>query len=484
MDMIPRRLSALYQQWSGMSPTSVQRIAPSSGSHRQYYRLEGAKGTVIGTYYRNLAENQTFLYYSRHFFEQELPVPQILAVAEDELFYLQEDLGDETLYQYLGKSDWGTSDSFLRSSYRQVVEALAHFQVHADKGLDYSRSASSQRFDRQSMLWDLAYFKYYYLKLLDFPFDETQLERDFQALADWLEGAGPQAFMHRDFQSRNIMLVGGELRFIDYQGGRKGPMQYDLASLLWQAKAQISPSEREQLLQHYLETASGIISIDPATFKAYYYGIVLLRTLQVLGAYGLRGLIEQKSHFLESIPLALENVRWLLSEVDWPVRLPELMKVLHQVVENPPVDTLTTVANESSPLTVTVQSFSFKEGVPVDDSGHGGGHVFDCRALPNPGREKAYKTQTGRDRAVIDYLEAQPETHQFKRSAFHLVDQSVQNYLERSFSSLTVNFGCTGGQHRSVYMADQLAAHLEAKFKVRVRLRHVVQERKSWINEL
>jgi len=322
-------------------------------------------------------------------------------------------------------------------------------------------------------MWDLNYFKYYFLKLAKVSFDEQALEDDYITFCDYLLKAEGSFFMMRDFQSRNILLRQGEPWFIDYQGGRRGPLQYDLASLLYDAKADIPQTVREELIEEYLDYLNKIISVNRTEFKQFFYGFVLIRMMQAMGAYGFRGFYEKKTHFLKSIPFALLNLNVVMKNINLPVQLPELYSVLSSLSES---EVLKSLTSNDTELTVSITSFSYKKGIPADPSGNGGGFVFDCRALPNPGRMIEYQHLTGKDREVINYLETYPEVEDFLKAAFTLVDQSVSAYLERKFSHLSVMFGCTGGQHRSVYSAERMAEHLKSKFPVRVVLHHREQD--------
>ena len=301
------------------------------------------------------------------------------------------------------------------------------------------------------------------------PFDEQKLEDDFQLLVEFLHTAGADHFMYRDFQSRNIMLVEGEPWFIDYQGGRKGPLQYDIASLLYDAKAAIPGSVRELLLEYYLDVLKNYIPVNRTSFYQYYFGYVLIRILQALGTYGFRGYYENKPHFLKSIPFAMANLQSLLEKKVIPLPLPMLRQVLEMIIDNPVYRSYKETSNQ---LTVNILSFSYKSGIPEDKSGHGGGFVFDCRSLPNPGRYDEYLDLTGDDLRVIAFMEKEPEVGEFMNHTCSLIDQSIRNYIERGFKSLAVGFGCTGGQHRSVYCANELVKHIQSKFDVMIELQH------------
>jgi len=433
-----------------------------SGSHRVYYRLFFAdNSTLIGTYNQDVAENRAFFAYTRFFAEHHFPVPQLLLIAPDEQHYLQTDLGDLTLYDFLSanRAEGKPSDK-VEELYEKVVEELPKLQLSGKQGFDFSVAYPRPAFDRQSMQWDLNYFKYYFLKLVNVPFNEQSLENDYKTLIDYLLSADSNYFLYRDFQSRNIMVHNDNVYFIDYQGGRKGALPYDIASLLYDAKADLSPEFRNHLLDKYLQELSKIIDVDKTEFTAYFQGFVLIRILQSMGTYGYRGYFERKSHFLQSVPYAVHNLDNLLNTMKLPIQLPALTKVLRRVIDSDFVHPY----QPAKTLTVLVQSFSYKKGIPADPSPNGGGYVFDCRALPNPGREKRFAHNTGKEQCVIDYLQCYPAIDDYKKSVFALVDQSVDNYLERHFDHLMVSFGCTGGQHRSVYFAEQTAAHLKEKY--------------------
>lgn len=473
-------LARLFEAQFGRTPTSILPLAPS-GSKRKYFRLISEEQTAVGTYHHDRQENRAFTYFTKHFETFDLPVPKLFQEDLGQSVYLQEDLGDRSLYQLLPAPGQPFTEELI-GYYKKVVQQLARLQVLGGKNLDTNYCYPKGTFNAQAMYWDMQYFKYYYLKLLDFPYDEYDLERDFRALAGWLEAAGADHFMMRDCQSRNILLFEGEPYFIDYQGGRPGPLQYDLVSLLWQAKANLPNELRESLLEEYLGVLQELIPVDLADFRRYYYGFVLIRSLQVLGVYGLRGLVQRKKHFIQSIPYALATIHFLLENDRIGLELPALRLALKEIVEAPPTEVQAVIQGTNKPLVVSIQSFSYKRGIPEDQDGHGGGFVFDCRGIHNPGRYEPYKKLTGRDPEVQAFLKHESEMDAFLENVYDLVDRSVQTYLERDFESLTVSFGCTGGQHRSVYAGDQLAAHLKEKFDVRVRVHHREQELKNWQN--
>ncbi len=443
---------------------------PANGSYREYCRLSSSNRAVIGCYNSDIKENKAFISFSKHFKEQGIPVPEIYIENSEGDCYLQEDLGNQTLFDFLSENR--TNEGFSRNitdAYKKVIALLPTLQIRASKGLDYSKCYPRAAFDYQSIMWDLSYFKYYFLKLAKIPFDEQLLEDDFRTFANYLLETETDYFLYRDFQSRNIMYNEGKIGFIDYQGGRKGALQYDLASLLYDAKANIPQEVREELLNYYLDELENIQAVNRQEFKAYFAGYVLVRIMQAMGAYGFRGFYEKKEHFLKSIPFALDNMDFILNKFDLPIELNELMKVLHSITQS---EVLRNIGKEQPKLTVKISSFSYKKGLPQDSSGNGGGFIFDCRAIHNPGRYEPYKQLTGRDSEVINFLENQSDMPQFMSHVYALVSQSVDTYISRGFTSLCVNFGCTGGQHRSVYGAEQLAKYLSNNYKVDVVLNH------------
>ena len=440
------------------------------GSGRNIIRLSAERQSAIGILYNVREENVAFLEFSRHFRRHGLPVPEIYAEDLNQGAYLEEDLGDTTLFEFLSKHRTGEDIApDVVEAYRKVVAVLPRFQIEAGRDLNYKVCYPRGRFDRQSISWDLNYFKYYFLRLAGIPFSEQALEDDFDSLTTFLLSADCDYFLYRDFQSRNIMLKSGQPFFLDYQGGRRGALQYDVASLLYDAKADLPPELRQQLLDLYIEKLDGFADVKREAFLHYYYGYVYVRILQALGAYGFRGFYERKAHFLQSVPYALKNLRWLLHNVKLPIALPTLMEAFNSMLAS---EKLQSIASEADNLTVRISSFSFHRGWPKDESGNGGGFVFDGRSLPNPGREDRFKALTGKDAPVIDYLNQQESVHQFLASVLSLVEASVSNYQQRGFKHLMVSFGCTGGQHRSVYFAEQLAKRLRGRGGVDVVVRH------------
>jgi aminoglycoside/choline kinase family phosphotransferase len=469
-------LSSLFEQHFHSPVVRVQPLQGAlGGSGRRIIRLTGENVTAVGILYDVREENLAFLEFSRHFHKHGLPVPEIYAEDLDHGAYLEEDLGDTSLFEFLSKNRTGeTIAPDVVEAYRRAIATLPRFQVDAGRDLDYKVCYPRDSFDRQSIAWDLNYFKYYFLRLAGIPFNEQALEDDFDRLTTFLLSARRDYFLYRDFQSRNIMLRHGQPYFLDYQGGRKGALQYDVASLLYDAKADLPPELRQQLLDHYLNTLAGFGDVNRDAFLEHYYAYVYIRIMQALGAYGFRGFYERKAHFLQSVPFALKNLRWLQHNVTLPVALPTLLDAFHSMLAS---EKLQGLASQADQLVVRILSFSFHRGLPKDDSGNGGGFVFDGRSLPNPGREERFKVLTGKDAPVIDYLNQQESVHQFLASVMSLVDASIGNYRQRGFKHLMVSFGCTGGQHRSVYLAEQLAKHLRHRSGVEVVVQHRELER-------
>ena len=470
---IKEQLISLFESHFKEEVTFFEQL-PGSGSYREYVRMKSAGYQVIGAFNQDIKENQAFLEFSAHFKNKGIPVPNIYAASNDQKTYLQEDLGNTTLFDFVSKTreNEGFSERIV-DVYKQVLRELPKIQLIGGKDLDYSLCYPREAFDKQSMMWDLNYFKYYFLKLAKIPFDEQALEDDFQAFSDYLLAVDNNAFLYRDFQSRNIMLKDGQVYFIDYQGGRKGALQYDLASLLYDAKANIPEEEREEMLEFYLDELSHYKNVDREKFKSLFGGYVLIRIMQAMGAYGFRGFYEKKEHFLKSIPFALKNLETLLAKNTIQVKLPELFKVLKAVTES---DFLKSISPQNNRLTVRISSFSYKKGIPKDPSGNGGGFVFDCRAIHNPGRYLEYKHLTGKDPQVQEFLEKKSTIADFLTAVYSLVSHSIEVYSSRGFSHLSVSFGCTGGQHRSVYAAEKLAEYLKNKYPVTVVLQHIEQE--------
>jgi aminoglycoside/choline kinase family phosphotransferase len=475
-------IKELYQEWKGEPAESID-VLPQSGSDRRYFRVHGKGESVIAAHGLNIDENEVFIYFSRHFVSKGLPTALILAVNEDTTIYLQEDFGDASLLNLL------EADGYSKRVYGLFAESLrqlANLQVNGDAGLDYDQCLTNKEFGKQAIMADLLYFKYYFLDALRKPYDKQKLIDDFEALSTYLTHTEYKYFMFRDFQSRNILVKPDEsVHFIDYQGGMKGAPQYDVASMLWQAKANLPEEWKSNLLNDYMTSFEEVVGqpIDRSVFHSQYNGYVLIRLLQVLGAYGFRGLFERKAHFLISIPMALKNLKEFIGSQNVGITVPEFRRVLEICVADEVIERFIPLkADDDTPLVVTINSFSYKKGIPGDITGNGGGFVFDCRGILNPGRFEEYKKYHGKDKEVRDFLEQRTKMVDFLNSIFDIVDITVEEYIKRGFSNLMVSFGCTGGQHRSVYAAEALGRHLKNKFGVRVELNHVEQEARQWIN--
>ena len=478
-------LKSLFRKEFSKEPVEVAKL-PQSGSNRRYYRLRGLdRESAIGVVGTSAQENNAFLSMARHFGNDVfLPVPVVYAVSEDRMAYLQEDLGDMSLFDAIKHGrETGEFSDYEMSLLNDTIWELPRFQMLGAKYMDFSVCYPTESFDRQTVMWDLNYFKYCFLKVASVEFDERRLEEEFQVLADRLlnaqegllgngDSTGNRSFMYRDFQSRNVMIDrDGHPRFIDFQGGRRGPVFYDVVSFLWQAKARFPRAVKEELIETYLNSLSGILDIERELFKQRLPYFVIFRIMQVLGAYGLRGYVQGKEHFLQSIPFAIGNLRDCLEDEAYDTAVtPYLRTLFTTLVNNPRFAPKPLKTN--APLTVTVMSFSYKKGIPQDSSGNGGGYVFDCRGVHNPGKYDIYKPLTGLDQPVIDFLEKDAEILTFLSSCYALVDAHVERFIERDFTSLMVCFGCTGGRHRSVYSAQKMAEHLHRKYGIRVHLIH------------
>jgi aminoglycoside/choline kinase family phosphotransferase len=470
----------LFARRFGALPVRSAPLA-ADGSQRSMARLLGPRGErAIAVHGPDPEENRAFLSFSRSFRGIGLPVPEVHGEDEASGVYLVEDLGDLTLFRALTEARAAAPGPFpdaILAAYRRVLETLPRFQVDGGRAVDWSVAHPRGAFDRPSMLWDLDYFKYHFLKLAHVRFNEDRLERDFERLVAFLLEADATHFLYRDFQSRNVMLVDGEPWFLDYQGGRRGALAYDVASLLYDAKAAIPEPVREALLDHYLAALAERVPVDREAFRTHYRGFVVIRILQAMGAYGYRGFYERKAHFLKSVPHAVANLERLLAAGLLPIDVPELRAVLERVVATPALRDAP--APPLPGLTVRVGSFSYRHGWPEDPSGHGGGFVFDCRAVENPGLDAALAGRTGLDPEVSRFLDGLPAAAEFLAHARALVEAQVRAYLARGWSSLDVRFGCTGGQHRSVHFAERLAAALAARFpEARVVVEH--RERGRW----
>ena len=470
-------LLQLYKDTFGYAPASIQQF-DKAGSNRTYIRFTAPDGTTcIGVIGLSQTENDAFIYLTSHFHRLRLNVPELIAVSDAGCCYLQTDLGTQSLYQALSKGRTsGNYSQEERALLAKTLRALAHLQVKGATDLDFSQLIPPVRFDKMAATFDLNYFKYCFLRTTGVPYDEVALEHDFEQFANALvtcATASPNVtFLYRDFQARNVMLKDGEPYFIDYQGGLQGPLHYDVASFLWQASARYSDELRQEMVEEYLDELATLIEVDREKFKADLMQFVLFRTLQVLGAYGMLGRFERKPYFIQSTPAALENLKTLL-EAGVAKDYPYLEKILNALVDAELIQKSTPAQEKHEGLHVRVFSFSYKKsGIPEDTSGNGGGYVFDCRSTHNPGKYEPYKKLTGLDAPVIKFLEDDGEILHFLESVYKLAEFHVERYMERGFTDLMFSFGCTGGQHRSVYSAQHLAEHLHQKYNIHVTVDH------------
>ena len=466
-----KQLEDLFVQYKHSTPKNIEEL-PSSGSNRRYFRLTADdNSTIIGVMGTSEDENIAFVKIAEHFRRQGLPVPEVYAMSEDKKFYIQQDLGDNILFKMTEKGrTCGSFSEDERELLRKTMAKLPSIQFLGAEGLDFNVCYPQPEFDERMISFDLNYFKYCFLKATGIEFSEIKLEDDFQRMSDILMRSTSATFLYRDFQSRNVMFYNNQPYFIDFQGGRKGPIYYDVASFVWQAKANYSEELREELLKTYLDALRHYMPVDETYFRQQLRHFVLFRTLQVLGAYGFRGYFEKKPHFLQSVPYAIDNLRRLLRE---PFKeYPYLSKILTELTQMRQFSEM----NPQRKLEVKIYSFAYKKGIPNDITGNGGGYVFDCRAINNPGKYEHYKHFTGLDKEVIQFLENDGEVFKFLDNAYELVDAHVQRFIERKFTHLMVSFGCTGGQHRSVYCAERLAEHLSKKFDIDIKIIHREQD--------
>ncbi len=475
MEQIAENIKSFFQTFAPDEITYFEKL-PQSGGDRIYFRIVTGNKSYIATYNDNVRENSAFLNFTKHFKKINAPVPEIYSTHTDGKIYIQQDFGNTSLLNELEKHG---QTNYVNDLFKKSLKSLAWLQIKGSKNFDDSFCLTSKEFGKQAILSDLLYFKYYFLDTLKIGYDKEKLIDDFEALSNYLTRVEHTYFMFRDFQSRNIYIQNDEVHFIDYQGGMMGALQYDAASLLWQARANLTEEWKDSLLEYYMDCVSEILNkpIDRIRFVSQYNGYVLIRLMQVLGAYGFRGMFERKAQFLTSIPLALTNLKWFLNNKKTGIALPEYERLLQFIVQDDIINRFRPIqATSSTPLVVTINSFSYlRTGYPIDETTNGGGFVFDCRGILNPGRFEEYKSITGRDKPVMDFLEQQTKMPDFLNSVYNMVDISVENYIERNFESLVISFGCTGGQHRSVYAADALARHLRNKFKVKIELNHIQQ---------
>jgi aminoglycoside/choline kinase family phosphotransferase len=465
-------LELLFETHFGHKAEHVATL-PVSGSDRRYYRLSSPTASAVGTINANVAENNTYFYFTGLFRKHEIAVPEVYATSKDRRAYLQQDLGGTSLFDLLMQE--GFTDN-VRQYYHKSLAQLARLQWVAGRDADFNQCFSTRQFDEQAIMADLMYFKYYFADLQKVHYNRSALMDEMVSLSRELGRMQPLALMYRDFQSRNIMIHEDKVWFIDFQGSMQGPAQYDLASLLWQAKAQLPAAWREDLLNGYIASINSlpVPRMEEIYFRKGYAQFVLLRLVQVLGAYGFRGLLERKPHFISSIGPALKNLEVFLDDYPQIPAYPELRSLLEKLSSKElQARYASPVYTEESKLEVTVYSFSYKRGIPVDKTGHGGGFVFDCRGLLNPGRYAAYKHLCGQDMPVMQFLERETKMPEFLEHVYGLVSLNVEDYLARGFERLSVSFGCTGGQHRSVYAAEHLAEYIRTRYRIPVTVEHL-----------
>ena len=459
-------LRPLFESYTGKKLTEIQEL-PASGSNRRYFRLKSDDLSLIGAVGTNLQENHSFIYLAKHFKEKGLRVPTVLAVSEDGSAYIQEDLGDQVLFGMVAE---GRESGFYKPEetalLKRALEELPRIQFAGAQGLDWKNCYPQEAFDARMVDFDLNYFKYCFLKATGLEFNEVLLQDDFEKFKADLLLEDDNTFMYRDFQARNVMVKDGEPWFIDFQGGRRGPIYYDVASFIWQARSRFPEELKKELIRTYLRALQTYKKVDEEHFRSRLRLFVLFRTMQVLGAYGFRGYFEKKPHFLASVPYALSNLRKLLQTPF--TEYPYMNDLLTKMASLPELNEIA----QDHRLSVHIYSFAYKKGIPADTTGNGGGYVFDCRSVNNPGKFEYYRQFTGMDPEVIKFLEDDREINYFLSSVYQLVDAHVKRFIERKFTNLQVCFGCTGGQHRSVYSAEHLARHLMDRFDVKVTVTH------------
>lgn len=467
-DTITDQLTTLFIDQFGTTPTIIAAM-PQSGSYRQYYRISSEENTVIGAFNSDIKENNAYLSFTLSLLKEQVPVPKVICVSKNQQYYLLEDLGNTTLFSFLKT---GAPQKEKTHIYKTIVDHLLKIQFNAHQSIDYTKCYPRESFDEQSIRWDLNYFKYDFLKFLKIDFDEQLLENDFNNIIQKASAIPTDTFLYRDFQSSNIMIKEGQPYFIDFQGGRKGSFYYDLASLLFDAKANLSNTTRTEIKEYYFQQLQQYKEIEKDEFEENLTLFTLIRIMQAMGAYGFRGLHERKVQFIKSIPLAITNLKYITEHFAKALSTPELDQVFQQLFSH------NEFAIEKKPaekLTITITSFSFLKGIPQDNSGNGGGYVFDCRGLPNPGRYPEYKSVNGKDQVVIDFFKERPVIQEFIDNICKTVDITVKDYIKLKRTHLMVNFGCTGGQHRSVYCAENFLRFLKKYPDINIQLKHIEQ---------
>ena len=309
---------------------------PKSGSDRKYFRITSPDRTIIGACNPVIEENEAFIGFTSNFISKGLPVPRVLAYLPEKNVYFIQDLGDTSLFNWLQSRHCASEfTDEIKNIFRKIIDNLILFQTIGIVGLNLELCYPHKSFDRQSMMWDMNYFKYMFLKLVAVPYNERRLEDDFLRLADFLLETSQEYFLYRDFQSANIMMVDDSPWFIDYQGGRKGAPHYDIASLLNDAKVQISQPDREELLDYYTKYFCSATKTDAVQFMTYYNGFCLIRLMQALGAFGFRGLYEKRPTFTESIVPGVKLLQYYADNAESNIKLPELYNTIRTIQESP-----------------------------------------------------------------------------------------------------------------------------------------------------
>jgi aminoglycoside/choline kinase family phosphotransferase len=462
-------LSLLFRDFTGHSPESLT-VLPKSGSDRIYCRMVKEDFSVLGVWNPSRKENDAFTGFAARFNEIGLRVPRVFKYLPDEMVYLTEDLGDLDLYTWVQerrKEVESGSEEKIEEMYRGILKELTRFQFEADRIIDYELAYPRKKFDRNSVMWDLNYFKYMFLKLSGTGFNEQLLEEDFKKLATTIEKVRSTGFLYRDFQSRNVMVKGGIPWFIDFQGGRKGAPYYDVASLLLDPYVELDSKLHKRLLDYYFEITSSEIKVDPGTFYREYLVFGTVRLLQALGAYGFRGLYERKPNFTESIPPAVRQLNRIFENEEITKLFPELTRIvssLYRKYEQSGADI-------SKKTTVIIESFSFNKGIPETFVTEGG-FMFDCRHLSDPYYTEELKSLTGRDKKVIDFFDDKKDIQDMVDNAFRLINGSLESSVGGKMETLRVSFGCYSGHHRSVYCAEKIAAMLKRNKSAEVLVFH------------
>ena len=458
------KITSLVRNTFNQEPLNIIKLS-ADGSSRQYFRIITKDKSIIGTFNENLQENIAFIDYAKQLKSNGINVPEIYSADLNNNIYLQKDLGDETLFSF------GKTHSFQQTLpfYKKALTSL--IKIQNIKNFNFKNAYPTPEFNRESIMWDLNYFKYYFVKLADIQFNEKSLEDDFNTLCDYTQNCNQNFFLYRDFIQRNIMVYDNDVYFIDFQGGRKGALQYDLASFIYNSKTDLNNEQRHILLDFYINELKKVCDINTEEFMKYFHIYSYIRIMQTFGAYGYRGFFQKKTQFLKSIPFAVKNLEYLENNVSLDINLNELHRIFNEILNSGKIKKLA----DSSNLTITIRSFSYKDGIPYDKSGNGGGFVFDCRALPNPGREDKFKHLTGLDKEVKEYLENQYSVQDFFANAINLINQTINNYKQRNFTDLNISFGCTGGQHRSVFMAQKCADILSQDIDLKIIIKHIKQ---------